>query len=196
MHVNELSNKFFESDESVIASARSCLTPMFPDKPCVAMPVFSSGQGVRQAPATPAALGSTDLIVTAGGGIVAHPGGPGAGVRALRQAWEAAAIGAALPPGYARAAEFSFEWGTDVPESHPLNVHSRKAAEALAQATDGRVELRMFPNNQLGGDADMLSQLRIGALECFSLSGVNVLSTILPSAAISGVGFAFKDYPT
>ncbi len=108
----------------------------------------------------------------------------------------ASTIGAAVPLRYARAAEFSFKWGTNVPESHPLNVHGRKAAEALAQATNGRVELRMFPNNQLGGDADMFSQLRSGALECFTLSGVNVLSTMLPSAAISGVGFAFKDYPS
>jgi ribulose-bisphosphate carboxylase large chain len=96
MHVNGLSNKFFEDDDSVIASARACLTPMFPDKPCLAMPVFSSGQGVKQAPGTYAALGSTDLIVTAGGGIVAHPGGPGAGVRALRQAWDAAVAGIPL----------------------------------------------------------------------------------------------------
>jgi tripartite ATP-independent transporter DctP family solute receptor len=38
--------------------------------------------------------------------------------------------------------------------------------------------------------------LRSGALECFTLSGVNVLSTLVPSAAIWGVGFAWKDYPT
>ncbi|GJE44874.1 TRAP transporter substrate-binding protein [Methylobacterium soli] len=107
----------------------------------------------------------------------------------------AAGISAALPLRYARAAEFSFKWGTNVPEAHPLNVYGRKAAEALTQATNGRVELRLFPNNQLGGDADMLSQVRSGALECFSLSGVNVLSTMLPASAISGVGFAFKDYP-
>ncbi|MFH6786934.1 MULTISPECIES: ribulose-bisphosphate carboxylase large subunit family protein [Methylobacterium] len=93
MHVNGLDNKFSEDDDSVVASARTCLTPLFPDKPCLAMPVFSSGQTVRQAPGTYAALGSTDLIVTAGGGIVAHPGGPGEGVAALRQAWEAAVAG-------------------------------------------------------------------------------------------------------
>ena len=57
-------------------------------------------------------------------------------------------------------------------------------------------ELKLFPNNQLGGDTDMFSQLRSGALECFTLSGVNVLSTLVPSAAIWGVGFAWKDYPT
>ncbi|MDP4022978.1 ribulose-bisphosphate carboxylase large subunit family protein [Methylobacterium sp. NEAU 140] len=96
MHVNGLANKFSEDDDSVVASARTCLTPLFPDKPCLAMPVFSSGQGVRQAPGTYAALGTTDLIVTAGGGIVAHPGGPGAGVRALRQAWDAAVAGIPL----------------------------------------------------------------------------------------------------
>jgi ribulose-bisphosphate carboxylase large chain len=96
MHVNGLANKFSEADDSVIASARACMTPMFPSKPCLAMPVFSSGQGVKQAPGTYAALGSTDLIVTAGGGIVAHPGGPGAGVMALRQAWDAAVGGIPL----------------------------------------------------------------------------------------------------
>ena len=66
---------------------------MFADKPCVVMPVFSSGQTARQAAGTLAALGSTDLIFAAGGGIMAHPGGPAEGVRALREAFEAAVAG-------------------------------------------------------------------------------------------------------
>jgi ribulose-bisphosphate carboxylase large chain len=90
MHVNGLSSKFSEADDSVIASARECLAPMFADKPCVAMPVFSSGQSAKQAPGTYAALGSVDLIFAAGGGIMAHPDGPAAGVASLREAWEAA----------------------------------------------------------------------------------------------------------
>jgi ribulose-bisphosphate carboxylase large chain len=97
-HVNGIDNKFCEENESVIASARECLTPMF-DRPtagCEIMPVFSSGQSVKQVHATYAALGSTDLIFAAGGGIMAHPGGPGAGVRALRQAWDAAVAGVPL----------------------------------------------------------------------------------------------------
>jgi ribulose-bisphosphate carboxylase large chain len=101
MHVNGLANKFSEDDDSVIRSARECLKPIFPDKPCLAMPVFSSGQTVRQASGTYEALGSTDLIMTAGGGIMAHPDGPGAGVRAFRDAWDAAIAG--MPLGdYAR----------------------------------------------------------------------------------------------
>lgn len=94
-HVNGIDNKFCESNESVIASARECLTPMFPApyKGCEIMPVFSSGQSAKQAAPTYAALGSTDCMFAAGGGIMAHPGGPAAGVRALRQAWDAAVAG-------------------------------------------------------------------------------------------------------
>lgn len=107
----------------------------------------------------------------------------------------AGAISAALPLRYAHAAEHTFKIGTNVPASHPLNVHLTKAAEQVKEQTNGKFEFQLFPNNQLGADSDMLSQLRSGALECFLNSGVNVLSTIIPAAAISGVGFAFKDYP-
>ncbi|MGC9222549.1 MAG: ribulose-bisphosphate carboxylase large subunit family protein [Terracidiphilus sp.] len=98
IHVNGLDNKFCEDDASVIASARECLTPMFsaPNKGCEIMPVFSSGQSARQAPGTYKALGSMDLIFACGGGILAHPAGPAAGVRSLHQAWEAAAGGIEL----------------------------------------------------------------------------------------------------
>jgi tripartite ATP-independent transporter DctP family solute receptor len=106
------------------------------------------------------------------------------------------AIAAGMPIRFAKAAEFTFKVGTNVPESHPLNVHLRKAAEKITTETGGRFDLQIFPNNQLGADSGMLSQLRSGALEGFLNSGVNVLSTIVPSVAITGVGFAFKDYPT
>lgn len=96
MHVNGLANKFSEDDDSVIAAARACLTPMFDDKPCVIMPVFSSGQTARQAPETFARLGSADLIHAAGGGIMAHPAGPAGGVASMREAWEAAMAGTPL----------------------------------------------------------------------------------------------------
>ena len=91
LHVNGLHNKFTEPDESVIASARACLTPMLGGYTVI--PVFSSGQWAAQAPATYEALKCVDLIYLAGGGILAHPDGPGAGVTSLREAWEAAMQG-------------------------------------------------------------------------------------------------------
>ena len=94
LHVNGLRNKFCEPDESVIASARACLTPILGGY--TVMPVFSSGQWAGQAPDTYQALDSNDLMYLAGGGIMAHPAGPAAGVASLRQAWEAAMTGQSL----------------------------------------------------------------------------------------------------
>lgn len=94
LHVNGLRNKFWEPDDSVIASARACLAPFAGTRPI--MPVFSSGQSAAQVPDTYAALGCADLLYLAGGGIAGHPHGAAAGVESLRQAWEAATSGESL----------------------------------------------------------------------------------------------------
>ena len=94
LHVNGIRNKFWEPDESVIASARSCLAAFAGVQPL--MPVFSSGQWAGQAPDTYAGLQSTDLMYLAGGGIIGHPQGIAAGVASLREAWEAAVGGVSL----------------------------------------------------------------------------------------------------
>jgi ribulose-bisphosphate carboxylase large chain len=96
LHVNGLANKFSESDENVIAAARAVLSPVMPEAPMPAMPVFSSGQTGLQAAPTYAAIGCADLIHAAGGGIFGHPGGVAAGVDALREAWVAAMEGVPL----------------------------------------------------------------------------------------------------
>ena len=88
LHVNGIRSKFWEPDDSVVASARACLTPFAGTRPI--MPVFSSGQTAEQPPDTFAALKSTDLIYLAGGGIIGHPSGPKAGVQSLLESWEAA----------------------------------------------------------------------------------------------------------
>jgi ribulose-bisphosphate carboxylase large chain len=109
LHVNGIRNKFCESDASVIASARECLTPMLGGY--TVMPVFSSGQSAEQAPDTYRLLNSVDLLYLAGGGIIGHPDGAAAGVMSLREAWEAAIEGIPLEdyarthPALARAIE-------------------------------------------------------------------------------------------
>lgn len=99
MHVHGLQGKFSQPDEEVIASARDCYTPLTNGANGVddrVMPAFSSGQWAGTVPATWAAIQSDDLLFMSGGGILAHPGGPAAGVASIRQAWEAARAGVAL----------------------------------------------------------------------------------------------------
>ncbi len=94
LHVNGIRSKFWEPDDSVIASAQSCHASFAGHQ--AVMPVFSSGQWAGQAPDLFRMLGSTDLMHLAGGGIIGHPDGIAAGVASMREGWEAAVSGVSL----------------------------------------------------------------------------------------------------
>ncbi len=100
--INGIRVKYWEPDDSFVASFKALQQPLFSaeDRP---LPVAGSGQWGGQAPETYARTGRTqDLLYLCGGGIVSHPSGPAAGVRAVRQAWEAAVAGVPLET-YAKA---------------------------------------------------------------------------------------------
>src|SRR6201996_5852242 len=113
----------------------------------------------------------------------------------LRAAAAAPVAGLVGLPSVARAdaPQFVFKYGNKLPLTHPLNVRSQEAANQIREASKGRMEIRIFPNNQLGGDTDMLAQVRSGGIEMFTPSAL-VVSTLAPSVAINAVGFAFSDY--
>lgn len=122
MHVHGLQGKFAQPDAEVIDGARACLTPLAADAgddgaaeggpDDRVMPAFSSGQWAGTVPATWAAVGTDDLLFMSGGGIMAHPDGPAAGVVSIRQAWAAVRAGqpleeaAAGQPELRRALDF------------------------------------------------------------------------------------------
>ncbi len=93
----------------------------------------------------------------------------------------------------ANAAEFTMKLANNQPLEHPTNIRAAEAVKAIAEQSDGRVDVQVFPSNQLGADTDVLSQLRAGGVEFFLLSPV-ILSTLVPNASINGIGFAFPDY--
>ncbi|AYH42689.1 TRAP transporter substrate-binding protein [Azoarcus sp. DN11] len=95
--------------------------------------------------------------------------------------------------GAGKPAEFKLKLGTDLPVTHSVNVRLKEAIDAIAAETNGRVAIQLFPNNQLGSDSDMMSQVRAGALELATFPGT-VLSTLIPATSITGVGFAFGAY--
>lgn len=98
MHVHGLQGKFAQTDDEVIASAHDCLKPLADafDLTDRVLPAFSSGQWAGLLPATLAVVPQGDFLFMAGGGILAHPLGPAAGVSSLRQAWQAARDGVDL----------------------------------------------------------------------------------------------------
>ncbi len=94
LHVNGLQNKFWEPDDSVVKSIEACLAPHLGQQAIV--PVISSGQWGGQAVETYRRTRSIDVMYLAGGGVMAHPGGPAAGITSIRQAWEAAVQGISI----------------------------------------------------------------------------------------------------
>ena len=106
--------------------------------------------------------------------------------------------GAALPlfaiaTRPAHAAEFTYKFATGQDPSHPVNKRAQEAIDRIRNATGGRLEIKLFPANQLGSDTDLLSQVRSGGVEFFNQASV-VLSTLVPAAGIVNTGFAFHDY--
>jgi tripartite ATP-independent transporter DctP family solute receptor len=115
----------------------------------------------------------------------------------LKASAAATVLGGVAAPFVARAAEaeFVYKYANNLPEAHPMNIRAKEMSAAIKQETAGRVDLQIFPNNQLGSDTDMLSQIRSGGVEFFTLSGL-ILATLVPAASINGIGFAFPNYDT
>ncbi|HSC62702.1 MAG TPA: TRAP transporter substrate-binding protein [Caldimonas sp.] len=93
----------------------------------------------------------------------------------------------------ANAAEFTYKFATGQDPSHPVNKRAQEAIDRIRNATGGRLEIKLFPANQLGSDTDLLSQIRNGGVEFFNQAST-VLSTLVPAAGITNTGFAFHDY--
>jgi len=88
--INGIGVKYWEPDDSFVESFKAVTTPIFSPADCC-LPVAGSGQWGGQAPETYRRTGRTvDLLYLCGGGIVSHPDGSAAGVRAVQQAWQAA----------------------------------------------------------------------------------------------------------
>ena len=110
-----------------------------------------------------------------------------------------ATMAAALPlfsiSRWANAAEFNYKLATGQDPTHPVNTRAQEALNRIREATGGRVDIKLFPANQLGSDTDLLSQVRSGGVEFFNLS-TSILATFAPIAGIVNTGFAFPDYDT
>ena len=93
----------------------------------------------------------------------------------------------------AGAAEFEYKFATGQSPTNPINTRLQEGIDRIATATSGQLRIKLFPNNQLGSDTDLIYQVRAGGIEFLNVSN-SVLSTLVPAAALVNVGFAFTSY--
>lgn len=86
----------------------------------------------------------------------------------------------------------TYKLATNLPAGHPMLTRLEEAARNIKAETNGEFDIRIFPNSQLGGDLEVLSQLRQGAIQFYPLAGAQ-LSNLAAVSSLNGVGFAFND---
>ena len=99
---------------------------------------------------------------------------------------------AILPRGV-RAAGTTFKLGHDVAPTHPVGIRMQEFADSVKTATNGELAITVFPASQLGGDTQMFSQVRSGALQMYSAPG-GVMAAVAPNIAITTLAYIFTDY--
>ena len=94
---------------------------------------------------------------------------------------------------FAQGAKISMKMGGNLSTNPPAMLAMEKACERITRESNGDVTIRFYSNLQLGAEPAMHSQLRSGAIEMMTTSGL-ILQTLVPLAGLSGMAFAFKDY--
>jgi len=113
--------------------------------------------------------------------------------RGLLKSGSAAGAAMLLSRPASGAAEFEFKLGINTTDTHPLTLRLIEAAHAIGAQSSGRLKITVFPNSQLGGDPEMLSQIRAGGIELLAAPSLT-LSTLVPLSGLPSIGFAFKSY--
>ena len=63
----------------------------------------------------------------------------------------------------------------------------------LNAATDGQIATQFFPDNQLGQEADVVNQVKLGVID-MTLIGTPIWANILPEVGAFDLGYIFDDY--
>ena len=132
---------------------------------------------------------STTMIIAAG-----------AGNNGRRDALKliAGVAASTLVPGVVMAQgakKYDLKIAITLPESHPTPMALKAACTEIFKESNGRLNLEVYPNGQLGSDTDTLSQVRSGAIDFICTAG-SIYGNLAPTAAINSIAFAFKDYDT
>jgi tripartite ATP-independent transporter DctP family solute receptor len=114
-----------------------------------------------------------------------------------RQGFIAGAVTAATCAAFIRfpgdAAEFSMKLGNDVPVDDALNVRTVDAANRIKNDTNGRLEIAVFPNSQLGSTTAMMTQVRSGAIELLEIANGS-LAPVAPVLGMDSMPYIFNSY--
>ncbi|MDB5532252.1 MAG: C4-dicarboxylate-binding periplasmic protein DctP [Hyphomicrobiales bacterium] len=101
------------------------------------------------------------------------------------------AIAAAVSVASANAADFTLKWGV-VTRGDMQEKFGHKLAEVLPKATNGRVEVKVFPGGQLGNPAALLEGVQLGTIEGYE-NPADFFSGVDARYGTFSIPFLFRD---
>lgn len=91
----------------------------------------------------------------------------------------------------AYAADFTLKWGV-VTRGDMQEKFGHKLAEVLPKATNGRVEVKVFPGGQLGNPAALLEGVQLGTIEGYE-NPADFFSGVDARYGVFSIPFLFRD---
>lgn len=110
--------------------------------------------------------------------------------RLLLAAPFAAVVATALP---AAAQEVTLRLGHELPIDSPIHRALEAYAENVKQASDGRIDIKIFGAAQLGPDRALSEQVRLGGIDMAAL-GINTQAPLGVDFTIEEVPYAWDNY--
>ncbi len=79
-----------------------------------------------------------------------------------------------------------------LPQTHPVHKGILEFKKALIKKSDGKMDVKIFPDGQLGSEREVLELLQIGSVAITKVSAAT-LSNFVPEYHVLGIPYLFKD---
>ncbi|WP_227937777.1 TRAP transporter substrate-binding protein [Alkalihalobacillus deserti] len=103
-----------------------------------------------------------------------------------------AACGSSNEETVSSGISLTLRYGHSAPTTDPGGIIADKIAEDVSNKTDGKAIIEVFPSSQLGGEVEMVEQLRTGSIDMAFVTG-GALSNFVPDIAVLDLPFLFRD---
>ena len=76
--------------------------------------------------------------------------------------------------------------------SHPVHTAMEQMAEGVYKASEGTMQLKIYPGSQLGSERETIELLQLGAVDLVKTS-TSPLEGFIPDMAVFGIPYLFRD---
>lgn len=90
------------------------------------------------------------------------------------------------------AADHTVRLSLDIPEGHPKHQAAMQFAKEVGERSNGAIEVTVFANSLLGGEAEAAEGIRLGSVQAGVLTS-SVFATWVPEAQVLDMPFLFRD---